>query len=388
MPGPRLSRDERVAIEVGWAQGLSAPAIARLIGRDRSTVWRELNRNNSSRHGAKHGGRVHGQVLAPHRPQQGLRRPRQQRGIYRWGYDAQRAQIRATARARRPRALKLGHHANDHGQGWAAHWGKGRPTLLRQTVINKLARRWSPAQISAWLRVNFPEHPELQVSAETIYQAIYVQARGNLRQELTRQVALRSGRTRRRASTHAAGAIRSKRPWAQGFNIATRPAEVADRAVPGSWEGDLVIGKDGASAVITLVERSTRYVMLGALPAGRGSEAVITVLSDLAQRLPPHLLRTLTWDNGSEMATHAGFTIATGCPVYFADPHHPWQRGSNENTNGLLRQYYPKGVTDFRTLTQAELDTTAHELNDRPRQTLDWHTPRQALTAVLGATAP
>jgi transposase, IS30 family len=157
--------------------------------------------------------------------------------------------------------------------------------------------------------------------------------------------------------------------------------------VPGHWEGDLVIGARGSSAIVTLVERSTRYVMLGALPGSRASEQVIDVLSDLAQRLPEHLLRSLTWDCGSEMAGHVSFTVATGCPVFFCDPHSPWQRGSNENTNGLLRQYFPRSATDFRTWTQQALDEVAIELNGRPRETLGWNTPAQKLEELLVATA-
>ncbi|WP_425433556.1 IS30 family transposase [Kineococcus xinjiangensis] len=380
MPGARLGESERVRIEAWWVAGWSIPQMATALGRDRSTVWREIKRNNSARHGPKHGGRALRERLERRRTRRGGD------GLYRWGYQARRAQIRADARARRPRGCKLGFEPNSRGRGWCPQWGVGTSTLLRRTVVNKLARRWSPQQISAWLRENFPDQPELQVSHETIYQAIYVQGRGNLRAELTRQVALRSGRAVRRHQSEVAGVVHSRRPWAAGFNISTRPPEAADRAVPGHWEGDLIIGKNNASAVITLVERSTRYVLLGQLPAGRGSDAVVEVLSTLAQRLPAHLLRSLTWDNGSEMAAHAGFTIATGCPVFFADPHHPWQRGSNENTNGLLRQYYPKG-SDLSRHTQADLDATAAELNDRPRQTLSWQTPRQALHKVLVATA-
>jgi IS30 family transposase len=233
----------------------------------------------------------------------------------------------------------------------------------------------------------FPDDPEMRVSHETIYQAIYVQGRGGLRAELTRQVALRSGRTQRRPQKTAAGAIRSHRPWVNGFHISARPAEAADRAVPGHWEGDLLMGKANRSAIVTLVERSKRFVMLGALPDGRTSEAVIEVLSRLIQRLPEQLRRSLTWDQGSEMAYHPAFSVVTGCPVFFCDPHSPWQRGSNENTNGLLRQYFPKGETDFRTITQEQLDDVAAELNGRPRQTLAWKTPAEALNQVLVATA-
>jgi len=223
------------------------------------------------------------------------------------------------------------------------------------------------------------------VSHETIYQAIYVQSRGNLRADLAREVALRSGRAARRPQSRAAAAVGrgTRRPWIGQLHISARPAEADDRAVPGHWEGDLLIGARGSSAIITLVERARRYVMLGALPNGRDSDAVIAVLSTLARRLPQHLLRSLTWDQGAEMAHHADFTVATGCPVYFCDPHSPWQRGSNENTNGLLRQYFPKGRFDFRTIDQDGLDAVAHELNGRPRETLDWANPAQALSRYL-----
>jgi len=255
---------------------------------------------------------------------------------------------------------------------------------LRRSVVDLLRRRWSPQQIAAWLKLEFPDRPEMWVSHETIYQAIYLQARGNLRQELARQVALRSGRARRRPRPAAGGPIRSSRPWL-GLNISARPAEVADRAVPGHWEGDLVEGgrNAGGSAIATLVERHTRFVILVGLPDGKLSEHVAAQLSTAMGRLPQRLRASLTWDQGSEMAHHAAFTVATGCPVYFCDPHSPWQRGSNENTNGLLRQYFPKGVFDFRTIDQAGLDAVAHELNTRPRMTLDWATPAERLVAFL-----
>jgi IS30 family transposase len=259
---------------------------------------------------------------------------------------------------------------------------------VRAVVLDWLRRRRSPQQIARRLRHDFPDDRGMWVSHETIYQAIYLQARGNLRAELARQVALRSGRAARQTRPAAGGAVRSSRPWL-GLNISARPAEAADRAVPGHWEGDLVIGKAGASAVATLVERATRFLILVALPDGRVSEHVIGQLAAKMGDLPQALRRSLTWDQGAEMARHLQFTLATDCPVYFCDPHSPWQRGSNENTNGLLRQYYPKGSFDFRTVSQADLDATADEMNDRPRQTLGWATPAEKLAEFLagcGAT--
>jgi transposase, IS30 family len=359
VPGSRLSFEERVRIEVLWTEGLSMPEIGERIGRDRSTVWREITRNNSYRHGPKNPARRTKASL------DGLG------GVYRWGYSAAWAQHEAHLRARRPRLARC---------------APGGP--LRAAVLEMLTKRWSPRQIEGRLRREHPDVPELWVSHETIYQAIYVQGRGNLRAELTRQVALRSGRAVRRPAAAAGGAVRSARPWTTPeLHISARPAEAADRAVPGHWEGDLLLGARSASAIITLVERSTRYVLLGALPDGRASSAVIDVLSTLIGRLPEHLRRSLTWDCGSELAQHPRFTVASNCPVFFCDPHSPWQRGSNENTNGLLRQYFPKGKTDFRHLTQADLDTVAIELNGRPRQTLNWQTPAEALDQILVATA-
>jgi transposase, IS30 family len=357
MAGARLTQEERVRIEVLWSQGMLLPQIAEQIGRHRSTVWREVARNHSGRHGRKHpAGRRHG----------GGGRG----GSYRWGYQAHWAQAKADQRALRPKRARC------------APGGS-----CRVKVLELLGQRWSPRQIERRLRLDHPDQPEQWVSHETIYQAIYVQGRGNLRAELGRQVALRSGRARCRPARAAGGAVRSARPWAGNLHISTRPAEVTDRAVPGHWEGDLVVGARSASAIITLVERSTRYVLLGALPDGRASEAVVHVLSQLAGRLPEHLWRSLTWDNGSELAQHATFTVASGCPVYFCDPHSPWQRGSNENTNGLLRQYFPKGQTDFRTVTQADLDAVAVQLNGRPRQTLEWRTPAERLAALVAPAA-
>jgi len=343
----------RQVLEIAWGAGRSITQIAGLLGVAVCTVSRELGRYHSGRHGTKN-------PLGRSRPPGRGRRP------YRWGYQAQWAQRRADAARRRPKRARLA------GDG-----------PLRQAVVGKLRQRWSPQQIAAWLRDNFAAQPELQVSHETIYQAIYVQSRGNLRVELSRQVALRSGRTARRGRSRVVTGHRGRRPWIGDLHISARPAEAADRAVPGHWEGDLLIGKAGASAIVTLVERSTRYVLLGALPHGRDTAAVIGVLTGLAQRLPAHLRRSLTWDQGNELAGHARFTVSTGCPVYFCDPHSPWQRGSNENTNGLLRQYFPKSVFDLRTIDQHGLDEVAHELNTRPRQTLGWATPAQRLDQAM-----
>jgi IS30 family transposase len=333
-----LSFSDRLEIDRWWharhrrQTKESMRSLAGRIGRDASVISRELVRNGSGK----------------------------------FGYHANWAQPKADRRRRRPRQARL----------------VAQP-LLRTIVLGKLRRGWSPQQIAGWLARMFPDHPELLVSHETIYQAIYVQSRGNLRAELREQVALRSGRTRRRTRAEAAGPVRSRR-WL-GLNISQRPAEAADRAVPGHWEGDLVIGAGGKSAIITLVERSTRFVLLRHLPDGRASEPVIAAVSEAIGALPIALRRSLTWDQGSEMATHAAFTIATGCPVYFCDPHSPWQRGSNENTNGLLRQYFPKGKTDFSALTQNDLDQVAEMLNTRPRKTLAWHTPAEKLDELLAA---
>jgi transposase, IS30 family len=366
MPGARLTSEERAKIEVLFGEGYTFPQIAEAVGRDRSTVWREVKRNNSHRGlvgvGARHplGRRGGGRG--------GLG------GLYRWAYCARDAQRRADAQAKRPRLGKL---RPRRGGPWPPLWAQ---------VKAKLVLRWSPVQIARWLRLRYPDQPERWVSHETIYQAIFYQARGGMRQELARQVALRSARVARRPQSRLAAAVGSGKPWVRELNIRTRPAEVADRAVPGHWEGDLIIGARGASAIITLVERQTRYVMLGALPHSRVSEQVIDVLITLMRRLPEQLRRTLTWDQGVELARHATFTLATECKVYFCDPHSPWQRGSNENTNGLLRQYFPKTSTDFRRYTQDDLDAVARELNGRPRQTLDWHNPAQQLNQLLVAT--
>jgi IS30 family transposase len=374
MPGPRLTLQERAQIEVLYGQGLRFAQIAAVLGRDRSTVWREVSRRRSAARFGRGGGTLHPWGRRPgYVP--GCGYPRSWGRAYGWRYSHVAAHEQARLRARRPRTGKL-----RPGPGNAV-------PVLWQVVKDRLEQRWSPVQIQRWLRAEYPDQPERWVSHETIYQTIYFQARGAMRQELARQVALRSGRTRRRPQSRSATASRGSRPWVGDLHISTRPAEATDRAVPGHWEGDLIIGARGSSAIITLVERATRYVMLGALPNSRISDEVIDVLTTLMGRLPTELRKTLTWDQGSEMAHHASFTLATDCKVFFCDPHSPWQRGTNENTNGLLRQYFPRTSTDFRTISQPELDAVARQLNNRPRQTLNWHNPAQTLNRFLVATA-
>ena len=244
-------------------------------------------------------------------------------------------------------------------------------------MAEKLAARWSPQQIAGWLKSTYPNDAEMQVSHETIYRTLFIQSRGALRKELTAH--LRTKRVIRRPAGTRLPDGRGGRPGI--LNISERPAEADDRAVPGHWEGDLVFGKR-MSPVATLVERSTRFVMLVALPGGHKADLVAEALAAKITTLPAALTRTLTWDQGHEMAQHARFTEETGIEVYFCDPRSPWQRGSNENTNGLLRQYLPRTL-DFRTLTQADFDAIADELNGRPRQTLGFKTPSQALAEVL-----
>jgi IS30 family transposase len=321
----RLSLAEREEISRGLAAGHSLRVIAADLGRAPSTVSREVAANGGAR-----------------------------------GYRALRADRAAWARATRPKRCKL-----------------ARAPVLRDMVAEKLRRRWSPQQIAHWLKLTYPDRPEMQVSHETIYRTLYVQSRGALRRELSRY--LRTGRGYRHPKGVRLPDGRGGRP--NLLHISERPAEAEDRAVPGHWEGDLVSGK-AMSPVATLVERSTRFLILVALPGGNHkADAVADALAAAITTLPKQLTRSLTWDQGHEMADHARFTVATGIQVYFCDPKSPWQRGSNENTNGLLSQYLPKRI-DFRTLTQADLDTIAAELNDRPRQTLGYRTPSQALAEV------
>ena len=321
-----LTLVERELIADLRRQGASLRAIGRELGRAASTVKRELDARSVD-------------------------------GVYR-PYAAQRAW--AASRPRR-RTSKL---AEDGP--------------LRQYVSDGLAKRWSPEQISHALTKEHPHDEGMRVSTETIYQAIYVQARGGLRREVTH--ALRTGRARR--VPHQRPDQRRARFIDPMVMISERPAEVADRAVPGHWEGDLIVGTGSRSAIVTLVERSTRYVLLGHLPGGHSAEQVRDVLVPLIASLPAHLRGSLTWDQGTEMAAHKQFTIATNVPVYFCDPHSPWQRGSNENTNGLLRQYFPKG-TDLSLHGPEDLEHVAQQLNARPRKTLDWDTPAERLRDLL-----
>jgi IS30 family transposase/transposase-like protein len=324
-----LNVTERELIADMHRAGHSLRAIGRALGRPASTIKREIDARS-----------VDG-VYRPHRAQ------------------------RAWARSRsRPKNSKL-----------------AQDGPLRRFVADKLQEQWSPEQICHALVIEFPDDESMRVSPETIYQAIYVQARGGLRREVA--AALRSGRTRRKP--HRSPQQRTRRFVDEMVMISERPAEVEDRAVPGHWEGDLIVGPRSESAIVTLVERSTRYVLLGHLPGGHTAEEVREVLVPLIQTLPAHLRGSLTWDQGCEMAAHKQFTIATGVPVYFCDPHSPWQRGSNENTNGLLRQYFPKS-TDLSVHSPEDLEHVAQKLNGRPRKTLGWKTPAERLRDLLTTT--
>ena len=280
-------------------------------------------------------------------------------------YSADAAHFHALTRRPRHRSRKLDH-----------------PTL-RAEVVAGLNEKHSPQQLAGRLRLAYPGRPEMHVSHETIYQALYVQGKGALRHELSVEQALRSGRTGRKPRSRLPP--RSGKPWLDGARLSDRPAEVTDRAVPGHWEGDLVVGPNN-SGIVTLVERQTRFVLIGKLPGRRDSQTVIDVLADMIQDLPTQLRKTITWDQGSEMAKHAEFTVDSGCRVFFCDPHSPWQRGQNENTNGLIRDYYPKG-TDFNAISGEELTRTQDQLNTRPRATLGFWTPREKLNELLNSVA-
>lgn len=323
----RLSLAEREEIRAGVERGESARSIARRLGRAPSTITRELAVNGN-----------------------------------REGYRAVVAEVRAAMQAKRPKLRWY----QTHPEQW-------------QAVCQLLGHRWSPKQIARRLRCDHPSQPERWVSAETIYQSIYVQGRGELRKELAR--CLRTGRAKR--VTRQPGE-QARRGIPGKVMISERPPEVEDRAIPGHWEGDLILGAEGKSAVATLVERATRFGMLIKID-NKTAEHVRDRITQEITRLPRELFRSLTWDQGTEMASHKRFTVETGIPVYFCDPHSPWQRGSNENWNGLVRQFLPKG-TSLRKHSQQDLDHIAFLLNGRPRQTLNWMTPSERLAQLVALT--
>jgi len=331
--GRYLSLAEREEIAAGAAAGQGVRAIAARLGRAPSTVSRELRRNSS--------------------PVKGRQR-----------YRAVAAQARAEERARRPKPAKLA--VNAELRGW---------------VQQKLEKKWSPEEISCRLELEFPDRAEMRVSHETIYQALYVQGRGALRRELARQ--LRTGRALRkprRTEDERRGRIQDM------ANVSGRPAEAADRAVPGHWEGDLIAGQAGKSHVATLVERATRYTMLAAMPDGKSAAAFAAAVTPVIADLPASLRRSLTWDQGKEMALHKQIAVAADVKIYFCDPHSPWQRPANENTNGLLRQYLPKNA-DLSKVSPERLREVADELNGRPRKVLGWKTPAEAMAEFLDSQA-
>jgi IS30 family transposase len=381
--GRYLSFAEREDIAISRAQDVGVREIARRLGRDPSTISRELRRNAATR-----GGKLE--------------------------YRATTAQWHAERQARRPKLAKLA--ANDELRDYVQQRLAGeiaRPdgTLVPGPEVAWIGRRhgrrkdrrwahsWSPEQISNRLKVDFPDDPSMRISHEAIYQALYVQGRGALRRELA--ACLRTGRALRVPRARTRG--RGKRFVPPEILISQRPAEATDRAVPGHWEGDLIIGLD-SSAIGTLVERTTRFTMLLHLPrmdghgqglrvhngpplAGHGAAAVRDAIAATIVTLPEQLRRSLAWDQGAEMAQHAQLRIDTGLPIYFCDPHSPWQRGTNENTNGLLRQYFPKG-TNLSKHSADDLAAVALALNTRPRKTLGWKTPAEALAEHLCSLPP
>jgi len=335
LAGRYLSIEEREEIVVGLAANESIRSIADRLGRAPSTISREIRRNCPRNNGGRY--------------------------LARTRYRAHGAQALADARARRPKTRKL-----------------AVCQALAEHVQTKLEARWSPEQISRRLCLDFPDDELMRISHEAIYQAIYVQGRGSLRRELA--VCLRTGRAirkPRRKEGERRGRIKDM------VMISQRPPEVEDRAIPGHWEGDLIIGKNQTSAIGTLVERTTRFVLLLHL-SGRDAATVREAIASTILTLPPALRRSLTWDQGSELAEHLQLRMDTEMDVYFCDPHSPWQRGSNENTNGLLRQYFPKG-TNLAVHSSERLADVAAELNGRPRETLNWRTPAEALAELLSA---
>ena len=331
--GRRLRIEHRLTIAVGICANLTHGQIAHGIGFSRTTVGREI---------ARHGGRD--------------------------DYDPYLAQMRADRDARRPKARKI-----------------DESSRVRGYVLEKLSQRWSPMQISTTMKEDFPDDEEMRVSHEAIYQALYVQGKGALRQELKLEKALRSGRRNRLPQSRLAAKRGKDKSWVEGCEISLRPAEVADRAVPGHWEGDLVIGGDMRSCLITLVERQTRFVLVSRLEL-HPTELVTSRLAKMVEEIPKALMRTITWDQGMEMASHRSFTKETGVKVYFCDPHSPWQRGTNENTNGLIRDYFPKG-TDFTKVTDEEVQEMQDQWNGRRREAVGWQNPAEAFSRLLAKVA-
>ena len=324
-PAPRrrsrlaLTLAEREEISRAVVAGHSMRSIAVQLGRAPSSISREIKRNG-------------GQEC----------------------YRASQAEESAWNRGRRPKTCKLAQNR-----------------ALARIVAGKLQRRWSPQQVAGWLKRTYPDDTSRQVSPETIYRSLFIQARGALKKELVEH--LRRSRVMRRSRHHTQKTDKHGR-ITDTVSISERPASVEDRAVPGHWEGDLLFGSKN-SQIATLVERRTRYAMLVKV-AGKDSETVINALIKHARKLPEELYKSLTWDRGKEMAEHKRFTLATDIQVYFCDPQNPWQRGTNENTNGLLRQYFPKGI-DLSGYSQAQLNAVARQLNERPRKTLNFETPAE-----------
>ena len=345
--GVRLSYEDRLTIQHGCNQGMSARQIATLLGRHHSVISREIARN---------GWEVVGEDG--------------EATVY---YNARQAGLGAKARAHRPKVRKLDDNP-----------------ALRAVVVACLARRWSPGRISVWLKHAFADDETMRISHEAVYSALYIQGKGSLRAELeavmkTQDVLIRGGK-RRKARPRNAGVLTGK-PWIKGAEITQRSPEADDRAVPGHWEGDLVIGKGGKSALITLVERTSRYTLLGHLPTEHTSMTVIATIQQMVKDLNAEQLKTITWDQGVEMAETARVRIKDGCEVYFCDPHAPWQRPTNENTNGEIRRRFYKKGTDFAEVTPEHVAWVQDELNDTPRQVLGGATPREILQQIFNRGA-
>ena len=345
--GVRLSYEDRLTIQHGCSQGMSARQIATLLGRHHSVISREIARN---------GWEVVGEDG--------------EATVY---YNARQAGLGAKARAHRPKVRKLDDNP-----------------ALRAVVVTCLARRWSPGRISVWLQHAFADDESMRISHEAIYSALYIQGKGSLRAELeavmkTQDVLIRGGK-RRKARPRNAGVLTGK-PWIKGAEITKRSPEADDRAIPGHWEGDLVIGTGGKSALITLVERTSRYTLLGHLPTEHTSMTVIATIQQMVKDLNAEQLKTITWDQGVEMAETARVRIKDGCEVYFCDPHAPWQRPTNENTNGEIRRRFYKKGTDFAEVTPEHVAWVQDELNDTPRQVLGGATPREILQQIFNRGA-